>query len=166
MTKIKLYACYTVKIYKNKTVIFFFKRGGGARHANPVCAFALYLPHASSFSHSSFTLISSSLLFEPSMTSGMSEASSNYVFQCLTPLTDSWGPPYDKYHITQLSLAIQAINYPITVSNPAFVLLARAMPALNLGVHQSRNTITNKNIESLICVKVLLNKILGHTKFI
>ena len=100
------------------------------------------------------------------MTSGMSEASSNYVFQCLTPLIDSWGPPYDKYHITQLSLAIQAINYPITVSNPAFVLLARAMPALNLGVHQSRNTITNKNIESLICVKVLLNKILGHTKFI
>ena len=131
--------------------------GGGGAPGAPVleCAFALYLSHASSFSHSSFTLISSSLLFEPSMTSGMSEASSNYVFQCLTPLTDSWGPPYDKYHITQLSLAIQAINYPITVSNPAFVLLARAMPALNLCVHHSRNTITNKNIESLICVKVL-----------
>ena len=90
------------------------------------------------FIYSSVTvLISSSLLFEPLMTSGMSEVSSNYVCQCLTPLTDSWGPPYDKYHITQLSLATQAINYPITVSNPAFVLLARAMPALNLGVHQS-----------------------------
>ena len=100
------------------------------------------------------------------MTSGMSEASSYYVFQCFTPLTGSWGPPYDKYHITQLSLATQAINYPITVSNPAFVLLARAMPDLNLGLHQSRIIITNKNIESLICVKVLWNIILGHAKFV
>ena len=29
LTKIKVYACFTVKIYKNKPVIF-FKRGGGA----------------------------------------------------------------------------------------------------------------------------------------
>ena len=76
------------------------------------------------------------------MTSEMSEAYSNDVFLCLTPLIDSWGPPYVKYHITILTLAIQAI----TVSNPAFVLLARTMPDMNLGAHQSRNTITNKNI--------------------
>ena len=30
MTKIKVYACYTVKIYKNKPLIFFKKGGGGA----------------------------------------------------------------------------------------------------------------------------------------
>ena len=119
------------------------------------------------FIYSSVTVLkSSSLLFRPSMTSEMSEASSNDVFQCLTPLTDSWGPPYDKYHITQLTLAIQAINYPISVSNTAFVLFTRAMPDMNLGAHQSRNTITNKNIESFVCVKVFWNIILGHAKFV
>ena len=147
---------------------FFFKNGGGGRSWIRLCSLSLTcIIFLSLFIYSSVTvLISSSLLFEPSMTSGMSEASSNYVFQCLTPLTDSWGPPYDKYHITQLSLAIQAINYPINVFNPAFVLLTRAMLALNLGVHQSRNTITNKNIEFLICVKVFLNMILGHAKLV
>ena len=30
MTKIKVYACYAVKIYKNKPVIFFQNGGGGA----------------------------------------------------------------------------------------------------------------------------------------
>ena len=85
-----------------------------------------------------------------------------YVFQCLTPLIDTWGPPYIKYHITQLTLAKQAI----TVSNPEFVLLATTIPHMNLGAHQSRNTIINKNIESPICVKVFWNIILGHAKFV
>ena len=79
---------------------------------------------------------------------------------------DSWSLPFNKYHFTQLTLAIQEINYPITVSNQAFVLLGLNMPALNLGVHQSRNAITNKNIESLICVKVFLYTILGHANFV
>ena len=41
MTKINVYACYTVKIYKNKPVIFFSKGGGGARarRAGPGSAF-------------------------------------------------------------------------------------------------------------------------------
>ena len=119
---------------KKKTHPVFFLCGGGGGGGRParrswirLCSISLTcIIFLSLFIYSSVTvLISSSLLFEPSMTSGMSEASSNYVFQCLTPLTDSWGPPYDKYHITQLSLAIQAINYPINVFNPAFVLLAR-----------------------------------------
>ena len=96
------------------------------------------------------------------MTSEMSEAYSNDVFQCLTPLIDTWGPPYIKYHITHLTLAKQAI----TASNPEFVLLATTIPHMNLGAHQSRNTIINKNIESPICVKVFWNIILGHAKFV
>ena len=85
----------------------------------------LYIIFLTLFIYSSVSvLISSSLLCEPSMTFVMSKASSNDVVQCLTPFTDFWGPTYDKYHITRLTQAIQAINYPITVSNPAFVLLS------------------------------------------
>ena len=96
----------------------FFSKGGGGRSWIRLCSISLTcIIFLSLFIYSSVTVLISSLLFEPSMTSGMSEASSNYVFQCLTPLTDSWDPPYDKYHITILTIAIQAINYPITVSN-------------------------------------------------
>ena len=122
MTEIKLYACYTVNVDKTEPVIFFQDGAGGGRPARQawirLCSISLTcIIFLSLFIYSSVTvLISLSLLFEPSMASGMSEASSNYVFQYLTPLSDSWGPPYDKYHITQLSLAIQAINYPIIVS--------------------------------------------------
>ena len=38
LTKIKVYACYTVKIYKNN--LQFFKPGAHARQADPVSAFA------------------------------------------------------------------------------------------------------------------------------
>ena len=39
LTKIKVYACYTVKIYKSKPVIFFQNGGGGAWRAGPGSAF-------------------------------------------------------------------------------------------------------------------------------
>ena len=37
LNKINVYACYTVKIYKNKHL--FFKQGGGGRCAGPGYAF-------------------------------------------------------------------------------------------------------------------------------
>ena len=127
---------------------------------------SLSLSHASSRCHSSFTLlellISSSRLPESSMTSGLSKASYNYVVRCLTPSIDSYGPPNDKYHIKQFTLARQAINNTSSVSIPSFVLIGWNMAALIFGAHQSRNTITNKNLESLICVKMFLNIILSH----
>ena len=103
-----------MKIYKNKPVIFFQNGGGGGHPVRRswirLCSISLTcIIFLSLFIYSSLTvLISLSLLFEPSMTSGMSEASSNYILQRLTPLTDYLGPPYDKYHITQLSPAKQA----------------------------------------------------------
>ena len=40
LTNIKVYACYTVKIYKNKPVNFFKTGGGGV---DPGSAFDLYI---------------------------------------------------------------------------------------------------------------------------
>ena len=39
LTKIKVYACYTVKIYKNKPQLFFKPGGGRPRRADPGSAF-------------------------------------------------------------------------------------------------------------------------------
>ena len=79
---------------------------------------------------------------------------------------DSWGPQYDKYHITQLTLGIQTIKYLSTVSNPAFVLLGWNMPALTLGAHHSRKIPSLTRISCSSFMAKCLNIILGHAKLV
>ena len=64
------------------------------------------------------------------------------------------------------TLAVPAIDHSIIVSNPAFILLSWYVPALNFGAHQSRNTITNQNVEPPIYVKVFLRVKLGHAELV
>ena len=115
---------------------------------------SLSIWHAlSNFIYSSVTVWISTSLFEPLMASGMSEACSNDVVHCLTPLTDSWGPPYDKYHITQLTLAIQTINYSISYLIQHVRCLAETCLLWFLVLMNPSLTW----IESIISFKVFLN---------